>query len=49
VKKLGAELAKIEPSAVGVFYYSGDGVSCPDDRANYLIPVDLKDTDSPDF
>jgi uncharacterized caspase-like protein len=35
--------------AVGFFYYSGHGVSRPDDRANYLIPVELNDTDSPDF
>jgi uncharacterized caspase-like protein len=37
------------PAAIGFFYYSGHGVSRPDDRANYLIPVDLQDTDGPDF
>ncbi|MGE3702241.1 MAG: SUMF1/EgtB/PvdO family nonheme iron enzyme [Hyphomicrobiaceae bacterium] len=49
VKSFAAEIAKGGPSAVGFFYYSGHGVSRPDDRANYLIPVDLKDTESADF
>jgi hypothetical protein len=49
VKNLGAELAKLGPNAVSFFYYSGHGVSGPEDRANYLIPVDLKDTDNADF
>src|SRR5436190_15084584 len=46
---LAAELAKGGPNAVGFLYYSGHGVARPEDRANYLIPIDLKDTSSTDF
>jgi hypothetical protein len=49
VKTFAAELAKGGPNAVGFLYYSGHGVARPEDRANYLIPVDLKDTSSTDF
>jgi formylglycine-generating enzyme required for sulfatase activity len=49
VQAFGAELAKGGANGVGFLYYSGHGVSRPDDRANYLIPVDLKDTDSSNF
>jgi Caspase domain len=49
VKNLAAELAKGGPTAIGFLYYSGHGVARPEDRANYLIPVDLKDTSSTDF
>ncbi|MGH6815163.1 MAG: SUMF1/EgtB/PvdO family nonheme iron enzyme [Hyphomicrobiaceae bacterium] len=49
VKSFAAQLAARGPNAIGFFYYSGHGVSRPDDRANYLIPADLKDTESADF
>jgi uncharacterized caspase-like protein len=49
VKTFAAELAKLGPNAVGFLYYSGHGVARPEDHANYLIPVDLKDTGSTDF
>ena len=49
VKTFAAELAKGGPSAVGFLYYSGHGVARPEDRGNYLIPIDLKDTSSTDF
>lgn len=49
VKAFGADLAKGGPEAVGFLYYSGHGLARPEDRANYLIPVDLKDTSSTDF
>ena len=49
VQTFAAELAKGGPDAVGFLYYSGHGVARPEDRANYLIPVDLKDTSSTDF
>jgi uncharacterized caspase-like protein len=37
------------PDAVSFLYYSGHGVARPEDRENYLIQVDLKDTSSTDF
>jgi formylglycine-generating enzyme required for sulfatase activity len=49
VKDFAAELAKGGPSAIGFLYYSGHGVARPEDRANYLIPIDLKDTGNTDF
>jgi formylglycine-generating enzyme required for sulfatase activity len=49
VKSFAAELAKGGPNAVGFLYYSGHGVARPEDRANYLIPIDLTDTSSTDF
>ena len=49
VSSYAAELAKGGAGTVGFLYYSGHGVSRPEDRANYLIPVDLRDIDSPDF
>jgi D-alanyl-D-alanine carboxypeptidase len=49
VQAFAAELAKAGANAVGFLYYSGHGVSRPEDRANYLIPVDLKDTETSDF
>jgi hypothetical protein len=49
VKRLGTELAKAGADAIGFLYYSGHGVARPEDHANYLLPVDLKDTDSTDF
>jgi uncharacterized caspase-like protein len=49
VKSLAAELAKGAPSAIGFLYYSGHGVAHPEDRANYLNSIDLKDTSSTDF
>jgi formylglycine-generating enzyme required for sulfatase activity len=49
VKTLGADLAKAGADAIGFLYYSGHGVARPEDHANYLIPIDLKDTDSTDF
>ena len=47
VKTLADRLARLGPNAVGFLYYSGHGVSRPDDRANYLIPVDLKEVSTP--
>jgi hypothetical protein len=41
VKAFAAELAKGGPDAVGFLYYSDHGVTRPEDRENYLIPVDL--------
>jgi hypothetical protein len=49
VKTFGDQLAQEGSDAIGFFYYSGHGISRPEDRANYLVPVDLKDTDSSDF
>jgi hypothetical protein len=49
VQALGAQLAKAGPDALGFLYYSGHGVARPEDHANYLIPIDLKDTESTDF
>jgi hypothetical protein len=49
VNRLGADLARGGPSAVGFLYYSGHGVARPEDRTNYLIPIDLQDTSSTDF
>jgi uncharacterized caspase-like protein len=42
-------LAKGGPDVVGFLYYSGHGVARPEGHENYLIPVDLKDTNSTDF
>jgi uncharacterized caspase-like protein len=49
VKTFAAKLAKGGPDVVSFLYYSGHGVARPEDRENYLIPVDLKDTSSTDF
>jgi uncharacterized caspase-like protein len=49
VRTYSAQLSKLGASAVGFFYYSGHGLSRPKDQTNYLIPVDLKATDSADF
>jgi hypothetical protein len=44
-----ARLSRGGPSAIGFFYYAGHGVSRPSDRNNYLIPVDVTDTQDPYF
>ena len=49
VRAFVERLAQEGPEAIGFFYYSGHGISRPEDRANYLIPVDLRDTESADF
>ena len=49
VRAFAERLAQEGPEAIGFFYYSGHGISRPEDRANYLIPVDLRDTESSDF
>jgi hypothetical protein len=49
VRAFAERLAQGDSDAIGFFYYSGHGISRPEDRANYLIPVDLRDTDSSDF
>src|SRR5262249_8170585 len=43
VAELARRLNEAGPGAIGFFYYSGHGVSRPDDKANYLIPVDVTD------
>lgn len=42
-KALAQKLRAAGPGAIGVLYYSGHGFANPDTRANYLIPVDLKE------
>ena len=49
VRAFAEQLAQEGPDAIGFFYYSGHGISRPEDRSNYLIPVDLRDTESSDF
>jgi Tfp pilus assembly protein PilF len=49
VRAFAERLAQGDSDTIGFFYYSGHGISRPEDRANYLIPVDLRDTDSSDF
>jgi uncharacterized caspase-like protein len=49
VKTFAEQLAQEGSNAIGFFYYSGHGISRPEDRTNYLVPVDLKDTESSDF
>jgi len=43
-----AKLKQAGPDALGFLYYSGHGVSRPDDRVNYVIPTDLQDLNSRD-
>jgi Caspase domain len=39
VRAFAERLAQEGPEAIGFFYYSGHGISRPEDRANYLIPA----------
>jgi uncharacterized caspase-like protein len=41
VSKLADKLSQRGSSAIGFFYYSGHGVSRPNYRTNYLVPVDV--------
>jgi uncharacterized caspase-like protein len=43
VADYAAKLSEAGAGAIGVLYYSGHGVSRPEDKANYLIPVDVTD------
>ena len=40
-------LSKAGSGAVGFFYYTGHGVSNPDDHSNYLIPIDIQNMEDP--
>ena len=42
-------LSHAGPDAIGFFYYSGHGISNPDDRVNYLIPTDVATLQDPHF
>ncbi|MEQ1546687.1 caspase family protein [Methyloglobulus sp.] len=37
---------KANPDSVAFFYYSGHGVSNVNDKKNYLVPIDIKDTNN---
>jgi hypothetical protein len=49
VRNLVSRLNEAGPDAVGFIYYSGHGVAEQASKANYLIPVDAKDPDTPAF
>ena len=43
VADYAAKLNEAGSGTIGVLYYSGHGVSRPEDKSNYLIPVDVTD------
>jgi uncharacterized caspase-like protein len=47
INQFASKLSGADKGAVGFFYYSGHGVSRPEDRVNYIIPVDVKSMDDP--
>jgi len=49
VGRLGAKMGDAGDNTIGFLYYSGHGVARAQDRANYLIPVDVKDMRNEDF
>jgi len=49
VKNLGTKLGDAGDNAVGFLYYSGHGVARAQDRANYLIPIDVRDMSNDDL
>ena len=49
VSRFAAKLRSEGKDTVGFFYFSGHGAARPEDRSNFLIPVDVEDTANPDF
>jgi hypothetical protein len=45
LKRYVTEVRRAGRSALSFFYYSGHGVANPETQINYLIPVDVSDTD----
>ena len=45
LKRYVTEVRRAGPNALSFFYYSGHGVASPETQINYLIPVDVVDTD----
>src|SRR5262245_25822947 len=45
LKRFVTEVRRAGPDALSFFYYSGHGVANPETQINYLIPVDVVDTD----
>ena len=44
LKKYVTELRRAGPATISFFYYSGHGVANPETQINYLIPIDVADT-----
>jgi hypothetical protein len=49
IKRYISKVRDTGSDAVSFFYYSGHGVANPTTRINYLIPVDVADTDTEDL
>ncbi len=45
LKRYVREVSRAGPDAISFFYYSGHGISNPDTKINYLIPIDVKEPD----
>jgi hypothetical protein len=45
IKRHARELKQAGAGAIGFFYFSGHGVANPDNRINYLLPIDISDPD----
>ena len=45
LKRYVREVSRAGPDAISFFYYSGHGMSNPDTKINYLIPIDVREPD----
>lgn len=46
IKQFVDKVRRAGPGAISFFYYSGHGAANPDTQINYLIPVDVADSDN---